>query len=157
MARKAEFIRSKKGAWVLVDEGHLYHRTRANGASTNWVCSRKPDCGTRAITTGLPPDNARIKKAGRHEHAPDQDAVAARRVVNAMKDEATAHPEEPPARIIRNALADLGDEVLSQVPERPALKRTINRKRQKNLPRNPQCLQDIAELPDEFKRTLTGE
>lgn len=70
---------------------------------------------------------------------------------------AARHPEMEPANIIRDNLANLGDEVISQLPQRPALKRTINRKRQADLPRNPLSLNDIRELPDEYQKTSGGK
>jgi len=73
-----------------------------------------------------------------------------------MRNAAAQHPEMPPANIIRAGLAGVGDEVLPRLPERPALKRTINRKRQADLPRNPQTLSEIRQLPGEYHKTLSG-
>ncbi|KAK3919917.1 FLYWCH-type zinc finger-containing protein 1 [Frankliniella fusca] len=154
---RAEFIKTKRGGLLLCHEGFQYHRTGRRADTIYWICSKRPECSARAITKGPPPDDARVTKAGDHIHAPNREETAARAVVNDMKDVAARHPEMPPANIIREGLADVDDEVLSQLPQRVSLKRAINRKRQADLPRNPIALGDIRELPEEYQKTLGGE
>ncbi|KAK3931550.1 FLYWCH-type zinc finger-containing protein 1 [Frankliniella fusca] len=152
---RAEFIKTKRGGLLLCHEGFQYHRTGRRADTIYWICSKRPECSARAITKGPPPDDARVSKAGDHIHAPNREETAACAVVNDMKDVATRHPEMPPANIIREGLADVDDEVLSQLPQRVSLKRAINRKRQA-VPRNPIALGDISELPEEYQKTLGG-
>jgi len=66
-------------------------------------------------------------------------------------------PERAPAHAIDDHVRDLPPEVLSKMPLRPALKRSVNRARQAHLPTNPQTLADLRELPQEFKLTTKGE
>jgi len=153
----AEFIRSKRGGFILASKGFLYHKTNKSKGRWYWVCSKKPECNVRCVSTGEPPDNPTILKEGRHDHAPDQDDVTARKLVESMKNVAAEHPEMLPATIIRDGLSQVGDEVLPKLPERPSLKRAINRKRQAELPRNPQTLGEIRELPEIYRKTLSGK
>lgn len=151
----SEFVKSYRESYLLAHEGHLYHKTGKNKRSWYWICSRTPEGKNRATSIGEPPGSPTVIKTGKHEHAPDQDEINAKKVVNGMKNVA-AQPEMPPANIIRAGLAEVGDEVLPRLPERPALKRTINRKRQADLPRNPQTLSEIRQLPEENRKTLSG-
>lgn len=155
--KMAEFIRTSKGGLYLAHKGFLYNKTGKHHESWYWRCATYPDCSTRATTTGEPPDPPVIKKVGKHDHAPDQDKIAAKKIVNAMKSTAAEHPEMLPANIIRTGLSNVGDEVLPKLPERPALKRALNRRRQAEHPRNPQTLSEVREIPDEYRKTLSGE
>lgn len=47
--------------------------------------------------------------------------------------------------------------VLSQLLEREALAKSMRRERRKNMPKNPTSLQELAEVPDKFKRTFLDE
>lgn len=155
--RDTEFVKSKRGGYILSHQGFEYHRTGRNNDSTYWICARRPECNARATTKGVVPDGARVTKKAEHAHAPNREATAARKVVNTMKEVATRHPEMQPANILRDGLADVEDGVLAQLPQRPALKRTLNRKRQADLPRNPLALGDIRDLPHEFQRSIGGK
>ncbi|KAK3921781.1 FLYWCH-type zinc finger-containing protein 1 [Frankliniella fusca] len=151
---RAEFVKTKKGGLLLCHEGFEYHETGSRAETTYWICTKRPECSARAIKGTLPHD-ARVTKAGGHtSHALNREETSARRVVNELKDVAARHPEMPPANIIRAGLADVDDEVLAQMPQRLALKRAPNRKRQADLPRNPIALGDIRELPEEYRKTL---
>ena len=50
------------------------------------------------------------------------------------------HPEQPSAQLLRAELHRIPGGVLSQLPEQPAIVRTIRRARRKNLPPNPRAL-----------------
>ncbi|KAK3909666.1 FLYWCH-type zinc finger-containing protein 1 [Frankliniella fusca] len=152
----AEFVKSKKGGNILTHEGFTYHISNKYKDRQYWVCTRKPACKARATTRGDPPE---ILKADedKHTHAPDQEIIAAKKIVKRMKQVAVNHPEKQPSVIIRDGLADVDEGVLSQMPQRPALRRTLNRKRQSDLPRNPKSLAEIRDLPDEYCMTSSGE
>ena len=142
---------------MLAHKGYLYHKTGKHLISWYWRCDRYPERSTRATTTGEPPQPPAVKKVGKHELAPDQDKIAAKKVLNEMKSTAARHPEMMPANIIRAGLSNVGDEVLPRLPERPAIKRALNRTRQAELPRNPQTLAEVRDVPDEYRKTMSGK
>ena len=138
--------------------GFEFHKTGRYKENTYWVCARRPECMARATTKGLPPEAPTILKCGTHSgHAPDREKTSVHKVVNTMKQLAAQHPEMEPANIIRDNMANLGEEVISQLPQRPALRRPIQRKRQADLPKNPLSLNEIRELPEEYQTTSAGE
>lgn len=47
--------------------------------------------------------------------------------------------------------------VLSQLPERENLKKSMRRVRRRELPPNPTSLSDLNEIPERYTKTLAGE
>lgn len=74
-----------------------------------------------------------------------------------LKMEAAANPAEPPSRLVRDALSTVSLGVLSQLPERENLRKAIRRERRKNLPPNQQSLDELQDIPDQYRKTLQGE
>lgn len=66
-------------------------------------------------------------------------------------------PESSAGQILRNVRRNLPDVVSDQLPGTHALKNKINRIRSKILggPANPTTLEDLGDIPDEFKHILT--
>jgi len=63
-------------------------------------------------------------------------------------------PGKGPTEIIESKIRDLPQQVVAKLPQRAALKRRINRVRQANFPQNPKTLEELGELPPEFRRTM---
>lgn len=82
--------------------------------------------------------------------------MKALRVTGAMKREAADHPEAPPAQIIRK-LDMLPSEVLSEMPDRENIRKSIQRERLRGLPKNPTTIEELGEIPLKFKKTLEGD
>ena len=120
---------------------------------TYWNCHLKPECNAKATTTENP---LAVLSTSNHGHAADPDYVKARQVVVDIKKTGLAQPDRAPVQIIEQKLQNLPQEVLAKLPQRPAIKRTINRARETELPPNPQAI-DLQDLPQEFKLSLRGE
>jgi len=88
------------------------------------------------------------------QHPPAPEEVIALKAYSAMKRKATEHPEAPPAQILRTELPNVPSPARLYLPERQTMKRTFNRRRQRAFPVNPKTLQDLDEIPDEFKLTM---
>ena len=58
---------------------------------------------------------------------------------------------------MRAELASVSEGVLSQLPEREQLAKSMRRQRRANLPPNPKSLSDLASVPERFQQTLAGE
>ena len=91
-----------------------------------------------------------------HNHAPNPDQVRTQELVAGMKRRAVNHPEEPPARIIRDATFGQPEAVVVGLPQRETLRRQMNRARARSLPQNPKSLDELDVLPDEYRRTVGG-
>lgn len=46
---------------------------------------------------------------------------------------------------------------MNYLPERETMKRTFNKQRSMNFPRNPKSIAEIGDLPDEYKKALDGK
>ncbi|KAK3932645.1 FLYWCH-type zinc finger-containing protein 1 [Frankliniella fusca] len=145
---------SKKGRKILVNNGFQYHKHSSKKEKTYWVCTLKPECKARATTVSDPPF---LVREGTHSHAPDQDSIAAKEIMNEIKASSVQQPEAPPVQITSNKLQRIPQAVLAKLPNEAAIKRTINRTRQASLPPNPKTLRDLPELPREFTLTLMGD
>lgn len=92
-----------------------------------------------------------------HSHAPNREESTADKITTGIKRKAEEHPEQRPAQLLRNELQGVSPGVLSQMPEQPAIVRTIRRVRRRNMPANPKSLADIDVIPDLYQKTLVGE
>lgn len=46
---------------------------------------------------------------------------------------------------------------MAKLPSRENLKKSIRRTRRKNLPPNPKTLAELGDIPEAYRRTLTGD
>lgn len=63
----------------------------------------------------------------------------------------------PPLQITSNRLQNIPAVVLAKLPNEMAVRRTINRVRQANLPPNPKTLEELGDIPDEYQQTSGGD
>ena len=102
---KFELIRSRT-SYLLHLSGFLYYKNSGSiGARAYWLCKEAPECDARATTKGGP-DNLELVKGSPddHYHEPEPEEVTASKVMASIKRRAKAHPEAPPAQIIRTEL-----------------------------------------------------
>lgn len=147
----------------LIIDGFIYIKSRKRNGRTYWDCQklRAGVCNARAVTTTAAVGNALNVESGpstsKHDHPPNQEQTKAEMFVQELKRKAEEHPEQPPRQLIRNELLGVPSGVLSQLPLREALRKTVRRVRTKNLPPNPRSMTDLQDLPAEYKRTLQDE
>ena len=98
--------------------------------------------------------SSRRWEAGEHLHAADPDYIQAMQVATEITEASKEDPGKGPTEIIESEIRDLPQEVVAKLPQRAALKRRINRVRQANFPQNPKTLEELGELPPEFRRTI---
>lgn len=147
----------------LLLDGYVYLRSRIVKEKIYWDCRlvRGGTCSARAITINpaSPADVVVLKgpTESKHSHPPNEEELQAEKITSKIKRKAAAHPEVPPAQVLRVELAGVSDGVLSQLPEREALKKQMRRERRKDLPPNPRSLSELGELPELYQKTLQGE
>lgn len=92
-----------------------------------------------------------------HTHEPDEVEIEVQEVVRSMKRRAREQPNAPPSSIFRDELARVQDnEVISNLPQRNDVIRTLNRVQNRNRPNNPQSLDDLIINPP-YTTTFNGE
>ncbi|KAK3916426.1 Obg-like ATPase 1 [Frankliniella fusca] len=156
---EGKLLTRERGGYILSHKGYLCNRHSENkdGSRTHWMCRKRPTCTKRA-TTVTPTGNSDTVEVLKHvdhpSHLPAPEEAAALKTYDKMKRTATEHPEAPPAQILRNALPQVASSTLVHLPLRESMKRTFNRRRQGSLPPNPKSLQDLGEIPADFRLTL---
>lgn len=140
--------------------GFAYQRARVSNGRAYWACKKsyRKECTGRAITSD-PADGEPVEvyKESQHQHPPNVDEINAERIVTSLKRKARDHPGQPPSQLLRTELQSVDDEVLSQLPSQPALIRSLQRVRRRELPAAPNKLQDVGEIPARYQKSLTGE
>lgn len=152
----AEIITSSNNGRKLIYNGNIFYRRDSNKGRTYWRCARTKECSATAITAIIN-NTVSVLKEGKHDHAPNQEAAAAELVVNRIKRSASAHPQATPAQILRQELPRVPSGVIAHMPERENLKKQIRRERRKDLPPEPVRLEDLAEIPERFRKTQLGD
>ncbi|KAK3923875.1 FLYWCH-type zinc finger-containing protein 1 [Frankliniella fusca] len=148
------FSTSKRGKNQLANNGFIYNKHSRKKERTYWVCHKKPLCIARATTTD---DPLPVIREGTYSDAPDADTIAARQVMEEIKEAGVSQRDRAPVQIIDHRLNNINEGALAKLPERGAMERTVNRVRQSRLPSNPKTLADLGALPPEFKITNSGE
>lgn len=88
-----------------------------------------------------------------HSHQPDHDEVAAVKIVADIKKNASDQSEARPVHLL-NGIQNLPARLVAHLPGTLALKKTIQRERTKELPPNPQNLEDLDAIPAKYRVTL---
>lgn len=138
-------------------QGFLYAASSSKGDVKYWKCRRKNECNAR-LTTLNTGRNLLIRKGGAadsHNHAPNPEEVEALRIIGAIKREVNEYADRAPAAVMRIAV-NASSAVQAHLPEKDNLRKTIQRERTKQLPANPNSIQDLESVPDRFTKTLTG-
>lgn len=108
----------------------------------------------RAVTINEPLE---VVKVGKHEHPPNQDEIKSKKIYAELKEEAAAQPEARPSALIREKLSTVESLVLPLLPERESMKRTLNKRRIRNFPKNPTHITALKDIPPQFRQTNNGD
>lgn len=162
--------------------GFLYYRSTQRNGKTYWDCKRVRDkqCAARAVTSINSLNDLMVEKGpenSRHRHPPNREEIIAEKIKIRIKNAAKNNPTRPPSAIIRgifipmfnasnpllifnfftDELAGTSARVLNCLPERENIKKSMRRERRKNAPPNPKSLNDLEDLPEEYKATVSGD
>ncbi|XP_052127756.1 uncharacterized protein LOC127750338 [Frankliniella occidentalis] len=150
--------KTKRGGDCVAYNGYMYHYHSANPKRTRkyWRCELRKQCNAR-ITTNFAAVEVLLDGTAQHQHQPAHAEVEVREVVSAIRQRALDDPGVAPEAIIRSELRNVVDpEVQMQLPERPALRRMVNRAQNAARPGMPTNLQDIV-IVAPYTRTASGE
>lgn len=143
-----------------MESGYIYHHHSFNRGKTRkyWRCERRGTCNARCIT-GVDLNNLVVYKCdiSQHLHPPDETKVAAKQIVNDIKETARRNPNARPSDVIRQNLDQVdNEEILIRLPEKSTMKRMINFQQNDMRPQIPLNLQDV-DIQNPYNRTKTGE
>lgn len=151
----AKILKSQKNTDKLAFQGYFYRKDKSNPRTQLWRCDTK-GCKGRAATPYPYGDDVDVQVRGVHGHPPDP-AKADVLQVKARVREVGRETNDPPRRVVADAVAGIREEAAVRVGSATNLRRTVNRQRGNgNHPPAPQALQDI-DIPDNFRLNLRNE
>lgn len=145
---------------LIIDNGYVYLYSKTRAGKVYWDCKRGKNegtCNARAITIA---GSSRIIKGpskSNHLHPKDPEEAKAEIITFNLKRKATENPEQPPELILQNELRGVSSGILSKLPDKENLKKTIRRKRRAELPPNPTSLDELQDIPERYKTSLGGD
>lgn len=149
------YVKSQKGANMLVYNGFIHRKKKAIGEKTIWKCAQysKYKCTGRVHTLG---DEA--VKSTSHNHVADASILEAKRACNRIKELAAHQVELTTQAVIATVSQEVSVGATGQLPSISSLKRTIQhvRQRMEAIPANPRNLTELV-IPEEYTRNSDGE
>ena len=125
------------------------HRLSTGGAFTQWYCIRR--------TTGC---KGRIRMSANeetynvvvnHNHPPSFGETKASTALSDIALQAREEPNTNPLILTQNLLSQVDSETAVALPKEKSLKRKIQRIRRENQPALPKTLEDLGELPANYR------
>lgn len=143
-------------------QGYIYRKDHVKGNTINWRCSVR-DCKGRLVTPlmdlqpGPVDDDVEPVRKGDHLHAPDPARVEVKKLHGVVKERAVTS-EEPPRRIVQDAVAGIGEEAATKVRSNTNLTAMVNRKRRHGEAFPPPPHGRLAfEIPPNLRVTNNGQ
>ena len=155
-----ELIKKGNSNYLNID-GFLYYKHSPSGSNLRdmqnvriyWKCNKKKQCSATAIVI-VNGATINVCKGGdpeSHNQAPNREEVESLKLLAEMRREATDNPEAPPSRIMRK-IQEAPPAVLAELSDRQNIKRQIQRERVKDMPTNPQNIEDLLEVQEKYKK-----
>lgn len=148
-------VKSIRGKPKIIVRGYLLVKDKNRDEKYYWCCEYRHmyQCKGRA-TTILSGQEHELIKFSEHNHAPEASRANVVQTLNTIK-EAASSTNDRPVQIIQNAVSNISQNSYSSLPNRQALRKQINRVRDKNMPSQPRSLQDIN-IPSNLRLTING-
>lgn len=150
-----EYIESSRGHRLLVHEGYIYGKDRANkNGSIAYKC-RDRTCKGRAVVSMV--DNVeRCEVKQDHTHPPNNQEIEVTKRKNQLKKDVLERPTSPMKRLYVDAFGDVedGDHTVG-LPAFKKLRSGLYKERAKRLPKLPLSAEDI-DLTGDWNQTKAG-
>uniref|UniRef100_A0A6P7GX96 Uncharacterized protein LOC114343419 n=1 Tax=Diabrotica virgifera virgifera TaxID=50390 RepID=A0A6P7GX96_DIAVI len=148
------YVKSQKGANMLVYNGYIHRKEKTIDQKTIWKCAQynKHKCTGRVHTVG-----DEVVKSTSHNHVADASILEAKKACNRMKE--LAHQVDLTTQgIIATVSQEVSVGATGQLPSISSLKRTLQNTRQRveAIPANPRSLTELI-IPEEYTRNNNGE
>ncbi|CAG8481702.1 7196_t:CDS:2, partial [Gigaspora rosea] len=140
----------------IVVHGYLLVKDKNRDESFYWCCEHRDsrNCKGRAVTT-LEGQIHILKKFSEHNHAPEPSHVDVIQALNNIK-ELASQTHEKPSQIIHDATIEMPEDSFYYMSNSQALHKQISHIQLRNLPSQPQTLQEI-DIPIQLQTTIRGE
>ncbi|KAG2457941.1 CDD deaminase, partial [Polypterus senegalus] len=146
-----EYVKSNKGADLLVVEGYTFRKEKTINGKLIWKCTeyRIGKCLSRCHTK----NGLFVKRPSMHNHVPDVAKIETRKAIVDIKQRATSSTDGP-HELVATATQGLSSAVVGQLPVFRHLKQTVRRVRRVNEApmSNPTSLDDLS-MPVEYSTT----
>ncbi|XP_022160532.1 uncharacterized protein LOC111026709 [Myzus persicae] len=139
-----EVIRNNNKKPQIPYGGYLYNIQKECKSMIRWRCTKSSSMKCPCILkTDLNIDSPTLISIEHdHVHEPNENMLSAVKIIKKMKAKATI-TNDAPSQIFSNAILNVPESVLAELPREDYLKRSIrNHRRYKNPPK-PKCLPEI--------------
>ncbi|KAL0849657.1 hypothetical protein ABMA28_013911 [Loxostege sticticalis] len=155
---QCEILKSKRGKDILISEGFSYHLNKRRDNKYYWRCTRKSStrCNV-SVTSLLTTNNLHVVLSQNHDHThlPDPEKRHELQLKANLKEKAHLSLDSP-AQIIQRCKQSVPSTSSPQMPKKEAMRKMIQRERNKNLPSIPQDLISVV-IPEEFTKLDSDE
>ena len=151
-----DLVKSTRGNSKINVCGYLLVKDKNNGNRYYWCCEfrKKYNCNGRAVT--VLEDNEHVLVVFKeHNHSPEASCMEVVKTLNRIK-ETASHTHDRPVQIIQDAVINMNQSSYPYMPNKPALRKQILNVRNKDMPPQPQHLEEIN-VPTELRKTIDGE
>ncbi|CAN8014944.1 unnamed protein product, partial [Ixodes persulcatus] len=151
-----EFVKTERGANMLLYGGHSYTCNKKTESSMYWVCRKRDICKAKLYTDVAM--TSVLLQPGEHTHSGDPVENSLLAVRDDMKAKAGKRRALPNHQILLGAAAASSDAVASRMPSVSTMRRTLRKQRRRAIhPYTIPTTKRNLEIPVEFKVTLRGE
>ncbi|CAB4383499.1 unnamed protein product [Rhizophagus irregularis] len=151
-----DLVKSAQGKQKINARGYLLVKDKNKDKRYYWCCEfrKKYNCNGRAIMD-LEGENHILVSFKEHSHSLEANRMEVVRTLNTIK-ESASHTHNRPVQLIQDAVVNMHQSSYSYMPNKQALGKQISRIRNKNMPPQPQELDEIN-VPNELRRTINNE
>ena len=153
----AQLVISQKGATHLIYNGHRYRKHNSTPLTIRWRCAENRACKGSATTLADLQPGSDVKLGQEHSHVPDPGKTEVYQARSRIREQAIERAGEAPRRIISDVAVDLSQEARGRIGPQSNLKRSIQRKRNREqaFPTAPTDLANL-DIPGRYRNTADG-
>lgn len=151
-----EIVDSTQGKPKINARGYLLVKDKNISNRYYWCCEFRKTyrCNGRAITV-LEGEEHVLFNFKEHNHSPDASRMEVIKTLNSIK-ETASHTHDRPVQLIQDAVINMNQTSYPYMPNKQAIGKQISRVRNKDMPSQPQGLEEI-DVPTELRKTINGE
>ena len=151
-----EFIKSTRGARLLVKVQYHFLKNKTGNGKTYWACTERRSGSGCRVKIILDDNDNLIQQTGEHEHIPNPEKTAVKKIRASMERDAQVS-NATTNNIIAANIAGAPEGVLAKVGKIQTVRRAVRRQRAAVMgyPEIPEGI--LFDIPEPFNRSSTGE
>ena len=151
-----EFIKSTRGARLLVKDQYHFLKNKTGNGKTYWECAERRSGNGCRVKIILDDNDNLIQQTGEHEHIPNPEKIAVKKIRASMKRDAQVS-NATTNNIIAANIAGAPGGVLAKVGKIQTVRGAFRRQRAAVMgyPEIPEGI--LFDIPEPFNRSSTGE